>query len=192
MTIDEAISEFKERAEDSKKISELGMKSYIPKEKEEKQLAKWLEELKLLKDDYAKGMQSSYATFMYNKAIDDFVEHITLPVTTEEQISEIVEQLKFTKGVENMNELIKRQDAINAVMQNYCYESDRLTALQSIPVTTEEKIRNKAIINYAVAVLAEVVENAKQEDAPIYLGDEEVDQWVRLSDVQTAINKYLN
>lgn len=91
-----------------------------------------------------------------------------------------------------MNELIKRQDAINAVMQNYCYESDRLTALQSIPVTTEEKIRNEAIINYAVAVLAEVVESAKQEDAPIYVGDEEVDQWVRLSDVQTAINKYLN
>lgn len=46
MTIDEAISEFKERAEDSKKISELGMKSYIPKEKEEKQLAEWLEKLK--------------------------------------------------------------------------------------------------------------------------------------------------
>lgn len=30
----------------------------------------------------------------YNKSIDDFVEHITLPITTEEQISEIVEQLK--------------------------------------------------------------------------------------------------
>ena len=30
----------------------------------------------------------------YKKAIDDFVEHITLPITTEEQISEIVEQLK--------------------------------------------------------------------------------------------------
>lgn len=30
----------------------------------------------------------------YNKAIGDFVEHITLPITTEEQISEIVEQLK--------------------------------------------------------------------------------------------------
>ena len=30
----------------------------------------------------------------YNKAVDDFVEHITLPITTEEQISEIVEQLK--------------------------------------------------------------------------------------------------
>ena len=30
----------------------------------------------------------------YNNAVDDFVEHITLPITTEEQISEIVEQLK--------------------------------------------------------------------------------------------------
>ena len=49
-----------------------------------------------------------------------------------------------------------------------------------------------AVINYSVAVLAEVVERAKQEDAPIYEGDEEVDQWVRLSDVEDAINKYLN
>ena len=51
MTIDEAISEFKERAEDSKKISELGMKSYIPKAKEEEQLAEWLEELKELRKE---------------------------------------------------------------------------------------------------------------------------------------------
>lgn len=29
-----------------------------------------------------------------------------------------------------MSELISRQDAISAVMQNYCYESDRMTALQ--------------------------------------------------------------
>lgn len=49
-----------------------------------------------------------------------------------------------------------------------------------------------AVINYSVAVLAEVVERAKQEDAPIYEGDKEVDQWVRLSDVEDAINKYLN
>ena len=48
------------------------------------------------------------------------------------------------------------------------------------------------VINYSVAVLAEVVERAKQEDAPIYEGDEEVDRWVRLSDVEEAINKYLN
>ena len=88
--------------------------------------------------------------------------------------------------VEEMSELIKRQDAINAVMQNYCYESDRMTALQELPVITDEKIRNEAI------VLAEVAERAKQEDAPIYEGDKEVDQWVRLSDVEDAINKYLN
>lgn len=94
--------------------------------------------------------------------------------------------------VEKMSELIKRQDAINAVMQNYCYESDRMTALQELPVITDEKIRNEAIINYSVAVLAEVTERAKQEDAPIYEGDKEVDQWVRLSDVEEAINKYLN
>ena len=94
--------------------------------------------------------------------------------------------------VEEMSELIKRQDAINAVMQNYCYESDRMTALQELPVITDEKIRNEAIINYSVAVLAEVAERAKQEDAPIYEGDKEVDQWVCLSDVEDAINKYLN
>ncbi len=91
-----------------------------------------------------------------------------------------------------MSELIKRQDAITAVMQNYCYESDRLTALQQLPIVTEKKIKTDAIIDYSVAVLAEIVECAKQEDAPIYEGDKEVDKWVRLSDVEDAINKYLN
>ena len=57
MTIDEAISEFKKRAEDSKKISELGMKSYIPKEKEEKQLAEWLEELENIRQQKIKEEQ---------------------------------------------------------------------------------------------------------------------------------------
>lgn len=54
------------------------------------------------------------------------------------------------------------------------------------------QIRTDAVINYSVAVFAEVAERAKQEDAPIYEGDKEVDQWVRLSDVSDAINKYLN
>lgn len=63
-----------------------------------------------------------------------------------------------------MNELIKRQDAINAVMQNYNYESDRLTALQKLPVMTEEKIRTNAIKDYSVAALgAGAVERAKKE-----------------------------
>lgn len=91
-----------------------------------------------------------------------------------------------------MSELIKRQDAINAIIQNYRYESDRLTALQELATTTEEKIKTDAIMNYSVAVLAEVAESARQEDAPIYEGDKEVDQWVKLSDVENAINKYLN
>lgn len=91
-----------------------------------------------------------------------------------------------------MSELIKRQDAINAIIQNYCYESDRLTALQELATTTEEKIKTDAIMNYSVAVLAEVAESARQEDAPIYEGDKEVDRWVRLSDVEDAINRLAN
>ena len=59
-------------------------------------------------------------------------------------------------------------------------------------IKREEKIKTEAMMNFAVAVLAEVAECAKQEDAPIYEGDKEVDQWVRLSDVNEAINKYLN
>lgn len=43
---------------------------------------------------------------------------------------------------------------------------------------------------FLVAVLADVVESAKR-DAPIYEGDKE-NQWVRLSDVENALNKYLN
>lgn len=45
----------------------------------------------------------------------------------------------------------------------------------------------EAIMNFAVAVLAETRECAK----PIYEGDKEVDQWVRFSDVNDAINKCL-
>lgn len=52
--------------------------------------------------------------------------------------------------------------------------------------------KKEAITNFAVAVLAEVAECAKQEDAPLYEGDKEVDSFVRLSDVENAINKYLD
>lgn len=77
MTIDEAISEFKERAEDSKKISELGMKSYIPKEKEEKQLAEWLKELKSYRALVFSGdMTQKMLKEEYNKAVDDFYNKI--------------------------------------------------------------------------------------------------------------------
>ena len=69
------------------------------------EIAEWLEELKELrkiKEDYAKGMQTSYATFMYNKAIDDFVKFASdMPTVKEENgtirpmwLEEIAEQLK--------------------------------------------------------------------------------------------------
>ena len=69
------------------------------------EIAEWLEELKELrkiKEDYAKGMQTSYATFMYNKAIDDFVKFASDMPTVEEEdgtirpmwLEEIAEQLK--------------------------------------------------------------------------------------------------
>ena len=81
-SLDEAILEFKERAEDSKKMSELGLKSYIPKEKEEKQIAEWLEELKeYKKNSNTCPMCDTYCSYLaeefengYNKAIDDCKE----------------------------------------------------------------------------------------------------------------------
>lgn len=91
-----------------------------------------------------------------------------------------------------MSEYIKRQEAINTVATSYKYESDRLTALQELETVTEKDIAKNEIMNFAVAVLAEVAEYAKQEDSPLYKGDEEIDSFVRLSDVNKAINKYLN
>ena len=43
-----------------------------------------------------------------------------------------------------MSQLIKRQDAIDAVAKLYRYESDRMTALQEVPIITEREIRAKA------------------------------------------------
>ena len=103
MTIDEAISEFKERVEDSKKISELGMKSYIPKAKEEEHLAEWLEELKELRNMtaghlYAVAFNRGYLKAekeVREKAIDDFVKEFNRKTSMENKlIEEIAEQLK--------------------------------------------------------------------------------------------------
>lgn len=57
--------------------------------------------------------------------------------------------------------------------------------------TEIKRLEENAVMNFAVSVLAKVAENAKQEDAPIYEGDKEVDNWVRLSDVNDSINKAL-
>ena len=73
-SLDEAILEFKERAEDSKKLSKLGMKNYIPKAKEEEQIAEWLEELKKRRSEDYGYMADIHQSIGYRQAIDDFVE----------------------------------------------------------------------------------------------------------------------
>lgn len=55
-----------------------------------------------------------------------------------------------------------------------------------------QDLKKVAVTKFAVDVLADVAECAKQEDSPIYEGDKEVDCFVRLSDVDMVINKYLN
>ena len=114
MTLDEAVSDFKERAENSKKISELGMKSYIPKAKEEERLAEWLEELKAYRASVFSGdMTQKMLKEEYNKAIEDFSKRIKQVTYTsgtesdgyykihaicERDIDEIAEQLKAGDG----------------------------------------------------------------------------------------------
>lgn len=44
-----------------------------------------------------------------------------------------------------MSGLIKRQDAINAVAQLYRYESDRMTALQEVPIVSSDMDTDKAM-----------------------------------------------
>lgn len=64
--------------------------------------AEWLEELKELrkfKETYQKGMDYSYATFMYKKAIDDFADKISTYGIYDDygnviDILEIAEELK--------------------------------------------------------------------------------------------------
>ena len=117
MTIDEAIEYLKYDIEIDMYILDIAP-----------QIAQWLEELKdyrdknkmvvrvdveniesvkdkinkLSKEQYNKGYADgslSVTSEIRNKAIDDFVEHITLPIITEEDISRIVEQVK--EGGEN-------------------------------------------------------------------------------------------
>ena len=58
-----------------------------------------LKELREFKAIYQKGMDYSYATFMYNKAIDDFAEKIAIYGTYDDwgnvvHVLEIAEKLK--------------------------------------------------------------------------------------------------
>lgn len=89
MTLDEAIEHAKEKAKINRKYADaLSTEEYDDKEsqycalcaEEHEQLASWLEELKELREFkaiYQKGMDYSYATFKYNKAIDDLTNKLT-------------------------------------------------------------------------------------------------------------------
>lgn len=84
--------------------------------------------------------------------------------------------------------LKEKTDRISSFGEEYT-----LDELQKVyEILDGKNLKADTLINYSVAVLAEVAESAKQEDEPIYKGDKEVDQWVRLSDVENAINKYLH
>ena len=89
MTLDEAIKHARDKAEESREyiVDDCNLEPFeahcnsqcIKCAEEHEQLAEWLEELKELreiKEEYQKGMDNSYATFMYNKAIDDFFKNI--------------------------------------------------------------------------------------------------------------------
>lgn len=102
MTLDEAIFEFKERAEDSRKISELGIKSYIPKEKEEEQLAEWLEELKRYKEEPDGYLWDQAANQGYLKAVDDFA------IKLKSRLTDAIYQ-KDVDGMENLIDEIAKQ-----------------------------------------------------------------------------------
>ena len=108
MTIDEAIAKYKEITNTDANCPAHCNISCDKRVQESEQLAEWLEELKELrkiKEDYSKGMQTSYATFMYNKAIDDFVNACKEDILCQtfglhiKGIEVIAEQLKA--GVEN-------------------------------------------------------------------------------------------
>lgn len=84
-----------------------------------------------------------------------------------------------------------------SIVKTYRTVGPTNNALAYKEIDRQDQVKKKdpakeAIMNFSVAVLAEVGERAKQEDAPIYEGDKEVDMWVRLSDVEDAINKHLN
>lgn len=82
--------------------------------------------------------------------------------------------------------------ALAELSEDELAEFARPTIIQALPAAIGAVPGIDDVVDYSVAVLAEVTERARQEDAPIYEGDKEVDYWVRLSDVKNAINKYLN
>ena len=107
MTIDEAIEMYKKIANTDSNCPRYCMNPCEECVKECKQVAEWLEELKELrkiKEDYSKCMQTSYATFMYNKAIDDFANTLT---ENYDYLPQILSQEAFDGYIDGYAEQIK-------------------------------------------------------------------------------------
>ena len=121
--------------------------------------------------------------------------------------------MKFIKVIEHNGEIYNIGDEIEVVFDNGVKADGKITGFDTygfiesgmadgitfgkycVPFTDIQEMKKRTsneIMNFAVAVLSEVAECAKQEDAPIYKGDVEDDYFVRLSDVNESINKYLN
>lgn len=85
-------------------------------------------------------------------------------------------------------------DLFPCVDKNGVFDTAKMEVIENSTDGKTPRMSDKqeAIMNFAVAVLAEVAECAKQEDSPLYDGDKEVDCFVKLSDVEKSINKYLN
>lgn len=95
MTLDEAIQHAREKAREQMYYANFECAE------EHEQLAEWLKELKELreiKEEYQKGMDNSYATFMYNKAIDDFADEIVI-YGTYNKYGKIIHILEIAEGL---------------------------------------------------------------------------------------------
>lgn len=108
MTIDEVIQEYKEEAEEQRKVAKsLKAEEYLFYAEKNEQIAEWLEELKALREN---KWTLIYQKRGYNKAIDDFANlisqksHIDLDedyvdggstIITTREVFEIAEQLKL-------------------------------------------------------------------------------------------------
>lgn len=107
MSIDEAIAKYKEITNVDANCPAHCNISCDKCVQESRQIAEWLEELKELrkiKEDYAKGMQTSYATFMYNKALDDFANTLK---ENYDYLPQIFSQEAFGRYVDEYAEQLK-------------------------------------------------------------------------------------
>ncbi len=117
--------------------------------------------------------------------------------------------MKFVKVIEHNGEIYRIGDEIEVVFNNGIKASGKIKGFDTygflesgledgiefgkycVPFTDIIDIKkckstSNEVMNFAVAVLAEVTECANQEDTLPHEG------FVRLSDVENAINKYLN